>query len=389
MTGLRRKDVFIILASVLIGGAVIGLNVLQFNASQELYTFSYADGEAVREDQPLTTSFTIRDPRAMETVTVTVTLRSVTPDREVTLSVNDQTRRTQSGLRPGASISTAVEPGELRRENRIRLSTTGVQPPVEVGRIAVTGATSTRNTIFLLLNIVGLLVIIGPILVTKYMEYSRVGELEEQFPNFLRDVVEGTRAGMSLPQAIQNTRHNDYGRLSPYVEEVGAKLEWGIPFETALSSFARKTRSSTIRRAVNTIIQTYQSGGNVSEVLDAVGNNLKEIRKLRKERESQIYGEMITGYIIYFVFLLVLVVLVRYFLPALTFGGDIGPLQGSGLSSGQLIATYRSVFRFLIIIQSIFSGLVIGRLSEGNLKAGAKHIGILLGIGYTVAAVFM
>ncbi|MDY6769919.1 MAG: hypothetical protein SVU88_03015, partial [Candidatus Nanohaloarchaea archaeon] len=104
---------------------------------------------------------------------------------------------------------------------------------------------------------------------------------------------------------------------------------------------------------------------------------------------SQIYGEMITGYIIYFVFLGVLVVLIRFLLPSLTFSGSIGPLQSSGLSAEELITTYRSVFRFLVIVQSIFSGMVIGRLSEGELKAGAKHVAILLGIGYTVAAVFM
>ncbi|MFB6265670.1 MAG: type II secretion system F family protein, partial [Candidatus Nanohaloarchaea archaeon] len=74
--------------------------------------------------------------------------------------------------------------------------------------------------------------------------------------------------------------------------------------------------------------QTYQAGGDVGGVLEAVGNNLEEIRKLRKERRSQIYGEMVTGYIIYFVFLGVLVVLIRYLLPSLTFQGGIGVIEG-------------------------------------------------------------
>ena len=34
--------------------------------------------------------------------------------------------------------------------------------------------------------------------------------MEKKFPEFLRDVVEGTRAGMSLPQAIQNTESGNY-----------------------------------------------------------------------------------------------------------------------------------------------------------------------------------
>jgi len=100
---------------------------------------------------------------------------------------------------------------------------------------------------------------------------------------------------------------------------------------------------------------------------------------------------MVTGYIVFFVFLLVLVLLVRYLLPALTFSGSSTFMTGGTeqLSSGEIVANYRSIFQWLVFVQSVFSGLVIGRLSEGELKAGFKHVGLLFGIGYTVALVFM
>lgn len=369
------------------------LNFIHFQGVQQRYSISFSDNPdmmTISQQDPLTTSFTLQRPQKMQSVDIKITFRSIDENVGITPTVNTEQFETTDGHVPGGSRVIAMDKEDLRRVNHVQIEGEfGFVTTAEIASITVTGVTGTQNLLFLVLNILGIIILIGPILVVKYLQYARLGELEEQFPNFLRDVVEGTRAGMSLPQAIQNAQNNNYGRLTPFIEEMAAKLEWGVPFDKVMQSFARKTKSRIIRRSVNTIIQTYESGGNVSEVLQSVGKNLKEIRQLRKERESQIYGEMITGYIIYFVFLFVLIVLIRYFLPSLTFSQSIGPLGGSGLSGDQVIATYRSVFRWLIIVQSIFSGMVIGRLAEGNLKAGGKHVAILLGVGYTAALVFM
>ncbi len=393
ITGLRKKDLIVLVVSLLVGGSLIAGNFINYENQQNLFSTSFQESPqelTITGNSPMEISFPIESPERMETVRITIVFDDVSPQTEFTFQVNEQVDSEANGFQPGGSQLITLSPDELQEENTVTVAGSfQFANRASVSQVTVRGATGLQRIVFLLLNIIGIVIIIGPILIIKYLEYSRQAELEEEFPNFLRDVVEGTRAGMPLPQAIQNTRDNNYGQLTPYVEEMGAKLEWGIPFERAVREFGRKTKSPIVQRAINTIVQTYQAGGDVAGVLEAVGNNLKEIRKLRKERQSQIYGEMITGYIIYFVFLAVLVVLIRFLLPSLTFSGDIGPLESSGLSADELIATYRSVFRFLVIVQSIFSGMVIGRLSEGELKAGAKHIAILLGIGYTVAAVFM
>ncbi|MDY6768638.1 MAG: type II secretion system F family protein [Candidatus Nanohaloarchaea archaeon] len=393
LTGLRRKDLIVLAGSLLIGGGLIAGNFLHFNSVQNRFSTTYDQNPrelTITGDDPFEASFPIASPGRMETVRITFVFREVAPQTQFTFQVNGRVRGEVGGFRPGSSHLITLTGDQLQQENTVTVAGQfQFSSQATLQAVRVRGVTGLQRITFLLLNIIGIIVIIGPILLIKYMEYSRQSEMEEEFPNFLRDVVEGARAGMPLPQAIQNTRGNNYGQLTPYVEEMAAKLEWGIPFERAVRQFGRKTRSPIVQRAINTIIQTYQAGGDVAGVLEAVGNNLKEIRKLRKERQSQIYGEMITGYIIYFVFLGVLVVLIRFLLPSLTFSGSIGPLESTGLSAEELVATYRGVFRFLVIIQSIFSGMVIGRLSEGELKAGAKHVGILLGIGYTVSAVFM
>ncbi|MDY6776594.1 MAG: type II secretion system F family protein [Candidatus Nanohaloarchaea archaeon] len=393
MTGLRKKDLLILIVSLVLGGGLIIGNFFHYQSIQTKYSVTYLESPetlTIRSNDPASLSFKISNPDDMGTLRAAIQFRDIAPQTSLDISINQMEPETVSGLQSGAIHTVTIEPENVQRVNTIHISGDfGFSRRAEIGSVVVNGVTGIQRIVFLLLNILGLITAIGPILVTKYLEYSRRSKMEQEFPNFLRDVVEGIRAGMPLPQSIQNTRNNNYGALTPLVEEMAAKLEWGISFDKAVTEFGRKTHSPIVKRAVNTIVQTYQAGGDVDEVLSAVGDNLKQIRRLRQQRQSQIYGQMITGYIIYFVFLMVLVVLIRYLLPSLTFEGGIGALQSSGLSSEELITTYRSVFRYLVIVQSIFSGLVIGRLSEGELKAGAKHVGILLSIGYTVAAVFM
>ena len=46
----------------------------------------------------------------------------------------------------------------------------------------------------------------------------------------------------------------------------------------------------------------------------------------------------------------------------------------------QLTVEYKTIFRNLIILQGLFAGLVIGKMSEGELSAGVKHsAGMMIG----------
>jgi len=246
-----------------------------------------------------------------------------------------------------------------------------------------------RKVSYLLLNLLGALIMVGPIFLWRYFEFLKKEAYEDRFPDFLRDVVGGLKAGMSLTQAVTATKKMDYGKLTPHIKKIIAKLDWGLSFEKALEGFAEKSGSKTIKRSIRAIIQTYNSGGKISNVLNSIGENLKELRKLKKERQTELYGEVLTGYIVYFAFIIVLIGLMRYLVPTLNLSGDVFSLQPGGGTAKSFISLYRVMFRNLIVIQSIFSGLVIGKLSEGKLTAGFKHMAILLILGYTAAVLLI
>ena len=56
------------------------------------------------------------------------------------------------------------------------------------------------------------------------------------------------------------------------------------------------------------------------------------------------------------------------------------PLNVAGLGAGERVSPEKLAqpFFYLLLVQGFFAGLVIGKLSEGNIKAGLKHSFILV-----------
>lgn len=232
--------------------------------------------------------------------------------------------------------------------------------------------------IFSIINLSAVVVILGVPLMVKYHDYSKVKKIEIIFPKFLRDITENIRNGMTLPQAIRTVSSNEYDVLTPYVQEMNAKISWGISFETVLIDFADKTGSASLRRTVQTVIEAHRSGGTIETVMQAVVESLQELEKIRKERSASIYSQMINGYLIYIVFLGVMIGMSAFLIPTFQFGE----------TQSDLPAVFAEMFRNLIIIQGFFAGVSIGKMAEGTIAAGIKHSMVLVIFGYTVFLFF-
>jgi flagellar protein FlaJ len=235
---------------------------------------------------------------------------------------------------------------------------------------------SNNQQLFGLLNGVSILIGFGIPFSIKYQKTKTISEIERRFPIFLNDITTNIRTGMSLPQAIRAVKDNNYGPLSKYVKEIYAKLDWGIDFEIVLLNFAEKVKSKTIKRSVMALIETHRSGGKIGDALTAVAESQQLIENIKKERRTAIYGQMVNGYVIFLVFLGVMFALSKFLLPML-----------GGLPEAEAQKTFTTVFRNMVIIQALFSGLAIGKMSEGSIFAGFKHSLILLIIGYMIFSI--
>lgn len=231
-------------------------------------------------------------------------------------------------------------------------------------------------TIFIMLfSVIGMVV---PLISLQYRHFQKMKNIESNFPNFIKAISEGLSSNMSLPQSVKYASKSNFGELSPYIDRMVSQMSWGISFEQTFHNMAQSINNRLITRATSTIIEAHTYGGKISKAMTAIGKSITDIEKLRRERISSISSQMMQGYIIFFVFIGVMIGLVVFLLPIL--GSDA--LGGSGVTNANLVAQYTVKFRHLSVIQGFFSGIAIGKLSEGSISAGFKHAAIMSFIGY-------
>lgn len=245
--------------------------------------------------------------------------------------------------------------------------------------------TAENDFYFTITNIFTVGIVSLPIAFIYYKKYKNIQAYEDNYPAFLRTIVEGINGDMSLPLAINYASKSNYGTLTPHINKLVAQMSWGINFEDALQNFAASLDSPLVTRSVSTIIESHRSGGNIAGVLSAVSGSIIEIEKIRRERSMLISSQMMTGYIIYFIFIIVMIGIREFLLCSFNYQSvsAVGETIFHGSETEGISEQYGIMFTHLSIIQGFFAGLVIGKLSEGQLSAGAKHSIILALVGYT------
>ena len=225
-----------------------------------------------------------------------------------------------------------------------------------------------------------------PFLISLVLKTGAERRKEEMFLEFSRDLVENVKAGTPISKSILNVRKKDYGDLNSHVNKLANQISIGIPVKTAFETFARDNNNATISRAVTIIGEAEKAGGRIDDILEAVVKSVSQVEKLKKERRAAMYTLVVQGYIIFFIFIIITLVMQFKILPIaseLSVGGT-GEDVGLGMSLGGTQGTVASVdqlirpFIWLLVVQGLFVGLVIGKLSEGKIKSGLKHSFILV-----------
>ncbi len=233
--------------------------------------------------------------------------------------------------------------------------------------------------------LLSLAVVIGvlPFVLSLMLETEREREKEEMFLEFIENVAESVASGTPISKSILTVKDKEYRSLSPHVQKLASQIALGIPVRQAFEIFARDVKNDVITRAITLMGEAEKAGGNIEEILDSTVKSVNEIEKLRKERRSAIYNMVVQGYIIFFIFIAIMLVMEFKILPMASGLGDIGSvgmnlgditqMPTAGGSQALTPEDMAKPFLVLLITQAIFTGLTIGKISEGSLKAGVKH----------------
>ena len=198
---------------------------------------------------------------------------------------------------------------------------------------------------------------------------------DENLPKLVVDVNGYVRSGQNIVKALELAAERNYGVLTPELQRFKAQLSWGVPIDRALMNLSERVGTPLGRRVFSLFLHVIRSGGKINEVLDVMVKHVAELRLIERERKASLRPYLFTTYIAFLVFLATSVLLFNSFFAQLaaTQMAEEGPFRIS-----LNIELVRNVFYQLSIIEATIGGIVAGKLGEGTMGSGVKHVIILI-----------
>jgi len=237
--------------------------------------------------------------------------------------------------------------------------------------------------------VLGTLAIIGPYGFVSSAQYRRINRIESRLPDFLRDVAEAGRFGMTLPDAIIVASKGRYDLLTGEIKKMASQLEWGVPVATALRLFKERVNTPLVNRTVSIIIKANEAGGNVADVLSMVARDTRDVQITTQERQIAMLTYLTVIYISFYVFLVTIYIMAAVFLPQMITAGQ--SIANSGTSLGGTSAVSLNftaipelflAFMVAVIVHAIGDGIMSGVIINGRLSEGFQHATIMLLSGW-------
>lgn len=221
---------------------------------------------------------------------------------------------------------------------------------------------------------------------------NEIKSIERRLPDFLRDVSEAGRFGMTLADAIVVSATGRYGKLTPEIKKMAAQIDWGVPASQALENFSDRIDTALVNRVVAIIIKANDAGGNVADVLTMVSQDTKEVHLSEDEQRIAMTSYLAVIYISFAVFIVVIIILSTQFLAQMgeagaqleeteVAGGGGGGLGGASIEA-ENIPVIKYIFTLAVFVHALGDGIVAGVLQSGKIAKGMQHSFILTLMGF-------
>jgi len=235
---------------------------------------------------------------------------------------------------------------------------------------------------------ISLILSIFPSAMVEFLDARWKMSADKNIPEFLRELAEAGRTGVTLTRAIDLASKRKYGPLSSELERVTIKLSWGGRLEEALDDFAERVDTRLARRTAVLIKEIDRSGGEIKDVLEIVSRHAGELETIQEERRSQLKMYVAVIYVAFFVFLFIDFLLLKTLFAKMASLKEVTKAAGGLFAIGDIEVIERMMFH-MCIIEGLFGGLVAGKMGEDSVGAGLKHSVILMTTGFLTFFFFM
>lgn len=112
---------------------------------------------------------------------------------------------------------------------------------------------------------------------------KRADEVEAALPDVLQIVSANISAGMTPYNALWVSARKEFGALAEEIKIAQKETLGGKPFTDALTDMGQRVRSDVLKRTVRLIIQGMKAGGELPNILQGIGTDIRQMRLLQKE----------------------------------------------------------------------------------------------------------
>jgi flagellar protein FlaJ len=208
---------------------------------------------------------------------------------------------------------------------------------------------------------------------------SKKASMERGISNFLRDLTETRKTGLSPEACIANLSDRDYGAFSKELKKMSSDIGWGIPMRNVIMEFVKKTKSWMSQIVMFLLLEAVDVGGGTISMIESLARFNNMTQEVEKEKKMSVRPYMIMPY--FAAILLVATTLMTLIFTTQT----IGMAETSTASNNVDFLTL--IFTVSVITHCYLIGLVAGKISEESLAAGFKHSALLVVIAIVASKV--
>ena len=218
--------------------------------------------------------------------------------------------------------------------------------------------------------------------------YSKISKkkagMEKGINNFLRDLTEVRKTGLSPEKCIESLSNRDYGVFGKELRKISSEISWGVSIRKVILDFLKRTKSWMTQIVMFLLVETIDVGGGTIAMIESLArfNNLTQ--EVEKEKKMAVRPYIMMPY-----FAAILLVATTTMMIGFT-AGTLGAPEAAGAGgtgSTEGLSAMISIFTTSCIFHSFLIGLVGGKISEESIAAGFKHAALLVVIAVTAAKV--
>ena len=176
-------------------------------------------------------------------------------------------------------------------------------------------------------------------------EERNYSDINQELPYALRHMGIELKSGKGLHDALIAISNANYGSLSKEFKRVLEEVKFGKSTEDSLLEMSHRVESEGLSRAIQQIIGTLRIGGNLSDSLNIIANDITFDMQIKLKE----YSQKLNSFILIYTFIAILtpVIGLIMLMASSTVMGDVIP-------SSLLLVIYSVFFPMIVMFMGVF-----------------------------------